>query len=693
MAVSDQVPKLPGERTLAAIMFTDVAQFGRHVGQDEESALRAVHRDFNLMAGVIAKFNGRLLKTMGDGLLAHFPGGLNAVNCAQQIQVDLAAATRAQPGGTNLKHRIGIHLGEVFVTESDVLGNGVNIAARLQAKAEPGGICISQTVYDLVRSQLAMQVNYLGPQELKNIRDSVPAYQILTIASPATGTLPPRPPGLVVDARKSRPGQTVASVVVPTRSAGAAQRDSARPFCLAVLGDFSGRANRGVVESLASRRPVRVDVDNFERVLAGLGARLRLPLCNRPGEALELPLASFDHFHPDHLLRSHAPLARLVTLRRALLNPATARAATAEVGTLLGVGAVAPAESDAAAVARLLGKPPADSPASKTPASAVSALIKGLAGAGGMPARSSQETAALAALDLELTGQLRGILQHPDFQAVEAAWRGVDFLVRKLGANDEIKIFLFDASADELAADLAAPASVAASGLARGLAGEAWGALVGNYPFGAGTADIDLLARIGQVAALIDAPFVGGARSQLVGCESFSRQPDPSDWLTAPPAELAAAWRTLRASPEAARVGLALPRFLLRQPYGRNTDPIETIPFEELPESLPHESYLWGNAAILCGCLLAESFEESGWAMTPRGGRIDGLPVHLYSEAGAKVMKPVAEAWLTQRAATSLAQSGLTPLLSVRDSDSVQLEAPLGLAAPAKRLVLSGARA
>ena len=79
--------------------------------------------------------------------------------------------------------------------------------------------------------------------------------------------------------------------------------------------------------------------------------------------------------------------------------------------------------------------------------------------------------------------------------------------------------------------------------------------------------------------------------------------------------------------------------------------------------------------------------------MTPRGGRIDGLPVHLYSEAGAKVMKPVAEAWLTQRAATSLAQSGLTPLLSVRDSDSVQLEAPLGLAAPAKRLVLSGARA
>ncbi|WP_242025261.1 adenylate/guanylate cyclase domain-containing protein, partial [Leptolyngbya sp. FACHB-36] len=149
---------------------------------DENQTLRLIHRDLKLMKRLCEQFEGRVLKSTGDGLLMHFISAVKAVECAIAIQTSLAAAAEGLTSNDVLKHRIGIHLADIFITETDVMGNGVNIAARLQAAADPGGICVSQTVYDVVKAGLDIRTRYLGPQELKNIREVVPVYKILLTA-------------------------------------------------------------------------------------------------------------------------------------------------------------------------------------------------------------------------------------------------------------------------------------------------------------------------------------------------------------------------------------------------------------------------------------------------------------------------------------------------------------------------------
>ena len=119
----------------------------------------------------------------------------------------------------------------------------------------------------------------------------------------------------------------------------------------------------------------------------------------------------------------------------------------------------------------------------------------------------------------------------------------------------------------------------------------------------------------------------------FVGCDSFDSQPDPDDWTRPLSSDCQKAWQELRELPEAAFLGLALPRFLLRQPYGKESDPLESFPFEELPNVSSHESYLWGNPALLCGYLLADAFQAEGWKMTSSGyGEVADLPVHKFCQ-------------------------------------------------------------
>lgn len=176
-----------GNRMLAAIVFTDGVNFSARMSENEEHTLELIRRDLQMMSELCQQFEGQVLKTTGDGLLMYFSSAIQAVACAVEIQKFLAeSATNLSPQDI-LAHRIGIHLGDVFFSNSDVMGNGVNIAARLQTIAQPGGICMSQTVYDVVKGGLSLQATYLGPQALKNIQEMVPVYQIL-LATPAAGT-------------------------------------------------------------------------------------------------------------------------------------------------------------------------------------------------------------------------------------------------------------------------------------------------------------------------------------------------------------------------------------------------------------------------------------------------------------------------------------------------------------------------
>lgn len=170
---------LKGQRTLATVVFTDCVGFSARMSVDEEHTLDLIRRDLKLMRRLCEEFEGRVLKTTGDGLLMCFSSAVKAVECAIGIQQAIAeAATQLLPSDA-LMHRIGIHLADMYITETDVMGNGVNIAARLQTEADPGGICISQTVYDVAKHGLQAATKYLGPRELKNIREVVPAYKVL----------------------------------------------------------------------------------------------------------------------------------------------------------------------------------------------------------------------------------------------------------------------------------------------------------------------------------------------------------------------------------------------------------------------------------------------------------------------------------------------------------------------------------
>ncbi len=184
-------PPGAGQRSLAAIVFTDVVSFSARMQTDEEATLRLLRRDFAEMKEVCTQHHGSVLKSTGDGLLLYFSSAVQAVACALAMQRAFAGLAKNRPAPESLTHRVGIHLGDVFVNEQDVMGDGVNIAARLQAEAEPGGICISQTVYDVVRNKLALQVTRLGPRELKNISQAIPIYKLLIEAQAIDAAEPP----------------------------------------------------------------------------------------------------------------------------------------------------------------------------------------------------------------------------------------------------------------------------------------------------------------------------------------------------------------------------------------------------------------------------------------------------------------------------------------------------------------------
>lgn len=167
------------ERRLAAILAADVFGYSRMMSEDETGTLALLqgHRS-QLLDPAITRHHGRIVKLMGDGLLAEFASVVEAVDCAAEIQREMAARNAGGANKRPMIFRIGVHLGDVIVEGDDIYGDGVNIAARLEGIAEPGGICISRQAYDQVQKKLALGYRSLGPQQLKNIPDPVEAYAI-----------------------------------------------------------------------------------------------------------------------------------------------------------------------------------------------------------------------------------------------------------------------------------------------------------------------------------------------------------------------------------------------------------------------------------------------------------------------------------------------------------------------------------
>jgi adenylate cyclase len=186
----------PVQRRLAAILAADVAGYSRLMGADEEGTLaRLKALRAELIDPAIAGHRGRIVKTTGDGLLVEFASVVDAMRCAVAWQS--AMADRVQPAETRIEFRIGVNLGDVIIDADDIFGDGVNIAARLEAMAEPGGICISRTVLTQTRGKLDFPVADLGDQALKNIAQPVHVFRVLAeekpVPEPAALALPEKP--------------------------------------------------------------------------------------------------------------------------------------------------------------------------------------------------------------------------------------------------------------------------------------------------------------------------------------------------------------------------------------------------------------------------------------------------------------------------------------------------------------------
>jgi adenylate cyclase len=200
------------ERKLTTILCADVHGYSRLMEQDEAATLGTLRVYRDAIDGLIGRHRGRIASTAGDSLLADFPSVVEAVQCAIEIQQELAGRNRSLPDGRRMAFRIGINLGDVMLHDGDLYGEGVNIAARLEALAEPGGICISRTVYDQVRNKLTVGFDDLGDQSVKNISERVQAFRV-RLDGAAKDSAPPKLAGPPQAARADRAGSDQAARV------------------------------------------------------------------------------------------------------------------------------------------------------------------------------------------------------------------------------------------------------------------------------------------------------------------------------------------------------------------------------------------------------------------------------------------------------------------------------------------------
>jgi type VI secretion system protein ImpC len=292
--------------------------------------------------------------------------------------------------------------------------------------------------------------------------------------------------------------------------------------------------------------------------------------------------------------------------------------------------------------------------------------------------------AIIAEIDHTLTEQINIILHHDRFQQLEGAWRGLQYLVSNTESDEMLKIRVLNISKKDLGRTLKKYKGVAwdQSPLFKRLyeeeygqlGGEPYGCLVGDYHFDHTPPDVELLGQVAQIAAAAHAPFIAGAGPSLMGMDSWQQLANPRDLAKIFSAPDYAAWRSLRDSEDAKYIGLAMPRFLARLPYGVRTSPVEEFDFEEQTGSGDHSKYTWANSAYAMAVNVNRSFKDYGWCTRIRGvesgGAVDGLPVHTFpSDDGGVDMKCPTEIAISDRREAELANCGLMPLIHRKNTD------------------------
>ena len=456
------------------------------------------------------------------------------------------------------------------------------------------------------------------------------------------------------------------------------------PFHLLVMGDWSGDGEK---RPLSERSPIEIDRDNFDEVMAKFGVRLDLEAKNG---SIGLEFRQLDDLHPDEIFRQVPLFDELRDLRQQLKNEDTFYAAARKVREWNGADTgpspepAAPATSVAPAGSLLdaiLTQPTGGAPAPRgSDDSELNLLISDIIRPHLVLVDEDEQKGMLNAVDTATSSLMRTIIHTKRFRELEAAWRGLFLLVRRIETDSDLKIFILDVSKDELAADLKSSSDLRDTTMYEFLVTKAeeddepWSVLLGNYNFSPTLDDVAALIRIGTLAARANASFVSHMRPEVLGIHSLAEQSDPREWRMTADSDAGRLWATLRGIPEAEYIGMTMPRFLSRLPYGRDTEPLESFAFEEFEGPPPIDGYCWANGSFLAGALLAQTFSQHGWDMSRTFKQdLEDLPVHVFEDKGETVNRPAGEVLLTQNACELLMEYGLMPLISYKNTDRLKL--------------------
>lgn len=284
--------------------------------------------------------------------------------------------------------------------------------------------------------------------------------------------------------------------------------------------------------------------------------------------------------------------------------------------------------------------------------------------------------ARIAQIDRLISMQLSEIMHHPEFQRLEASWRGLKYLLDQSETGALLKIKVLNVSKKELLKDLQKAPEFDQSALFKKVyeeeygvfGGHPFGALIGDYEFSRTGQDMELLEKISNVAAASHAPFLTSASAEMFNLESFTQLDAPRDLAKVFDTTEYAKWKAFRETDDSRYVALTAPRMLLREPYGPNTVPVEAFNYEEDVDGTDHNKYLWGSSAWALGARVSQAFSKYGWCATIRGvesgGLVTGLPVHHFrTESGDIAMKCPTETQITDRREKEMADLGFVPLV------------------------------
>jgi type VI secretion system protein ImpC len=304
----------------------------------------------------------------------------------------------------------------------------------------------------------------------------------------------------------------------------------------------------------------------------------------------------------------------------------------------------------------------------------------------------------IAAIDKKLSDQINEIMHHADFQKLEGSWRGLHYLVMNTETDEHLKIRVFNISKEEVGKTLAKfpGASWDQSPLFKKMyeeeygqfGGEPIGCVTGDYQFDHSPGDVDIMSGMAKIASAIHAPFIAGAAPTVLGMDSWQDLSKPRDLTKLFTTPDYAAWRSLRESEDSKYVGLAMPRFLSRRPYGAKSNPVEEFNFEEITAG-DHKKYCWTNSAYSMAVNINRSFKEFGWCSRIRGvesgGVVTGLPTHTFpTDDGGVDMKCPTEIAIADRREAELAKNGFMPLLHKKNTDLAAFIGAQSLQKPAE---------